>query len=93
MMLGLPPDTHPRELVKIGRTVLSGSVPPNWSRPARSRRTSSRATISICWSSGAALEPGRRRPLHHTYGGVVTKDPDSGVMNVGIYRGMVGGKN
>ncbi len=28
-----------------------------------------------------------------TYGGVVTKDPDTGVMNVGIYRGMVAGKN
>ena len=28
MMLGLPPDTHPRELVKIGRNVLSGSIPP-----------------------------------------------------------------
>src|ERR671931_2122930 len=28
MMLGLPPDTHPRELVKIGRTILTGSVPP-----------------------------------------------------------------
>ena len=28
-----------------------------------------------------------------TYGGVVTKDPDTGVMNVGIYRGMIGGKN
>ena len=28
MMLGLPPDTHPRELVKIGRTILTGSIPP-----------------------------------------------------------------
>src|SRR5256885_8040834 len=28
MMLGLPPDTHPRELVKIGRNLLSGSIPP-----------------------------------------------------------------
>src|SRR5438552_12906885 len=28
MMLGLPPDTHPRELVKLGRTVLSRSLPP-----------------------------------------------------------------
>ena len=28
MMFGLPPDTHPRELVKLGRTVLSDSVPP-----------------------------------------------------------------
>src|SRR5262249_4428636 len=26
MMLGLPPDTHPRELVKIARTILSGTV-------------------------------------------------------------------
>src|SRR6476619_5238012 len=28
LMLGLPPDTHPRELVKIGRTALTGSIPP-----------------------------------------------------------------
>ena len=28
MMLGLPPDTHPRELVKIGRNILTGSIPP-----------------------------------------------------------------
>src|SRR4029077_6211371 len=28
MMLGLPPDSHPRELVKIARTILSGTVAP-----------------------------------------------------------------
>src|SRR3981189_1295594 len=28
MRLGLPADTHPRELVKIGRTILAGSIPP-----------------------------------------------------------------
>src|SRR4029450_2368455 len=28
MMFGLPPDTHPRELVKIGRTALTGRIPP-----------------------------------------------------------------
>src|SRR3974390_3035869 len=28
MMRGLPPDTHARELVKLGRTILTGSVPP-----------------------------------------------------------------
>src|ERR1700743_2625773 len=28
MMLRLPPDTHPRELVKLGRTVLTGAIPP-----------------------------------------------------------------
>src|SRR5919197_1555702 len=28
MMFGLPPDTHPRELVKIGRTILQDTIPP-----------------------------------------------------------------
>src|SRR5438132_11650451 len=28
MMLGLPPDTHARELVKIGRTILQENIPP-----------------------------------------------------------------
>jgi len=28
-----------------------------------------------------------------TYGGVVTKDPESGIMNVGIYRGMVASRD
>src|SRR5262245_8440175 len=28
MMLGLPPDTHPRELVKICRNILNGTIPP-----------------------------------------------------------------
>jgi UbiD family decarboxylase len=29
----------------------------------------------------------------HTFSGIVTRDPDSRVMNVGIYRGMIGQKN
>src|SRR3984885_12951182 len=28
MMMGLPPETHPRELVKVGRSILGGSIPP-----------------------------------------------------------------
>src|SRR5258708_13842130 len=28
MMLGLPPDVHPRELVKLGRNILTETVPP-----------------------------------------------------------------
>src|SRR5262245_5243100 len=28
MMLGLPPQTHPRELVKVGRTILETTIPP-----------------------------------------------------------------
>ena len=29
MLLGMPPDTHQRELVKLGRTVLSDGIAPN----------------------------------------------------------------
>jgi 4-hydroxy-3-polyprenylbenzoate decarboxylase len=37
-----------------------------------------------------ALEGGR---YIHTFSGIVTRDPDTRVMNVGIYRGMVGRKD
>jgi 4-hydroxy-3-polyprenylbenzoate decarboxylase len=36
------------------------------------------------------LEGGR---YIHTFSGIVTRDPDTGVMNVGIYRGMIGRKD
>src|SRR6202049_1150302 len=28
MMMGLSPDTHPRDLVKIARNIMTGSIPP-----------------------------------------------------------------
>src|SRR3954471_4621775 len=28
MLLGLGPDAHPRELVRVGRNIMSGSIPP-----------------------------------------------------------------
>ena len=37
-----------------------------------------------------ALEGGR---YLHTFSGIVTRDPDTRVMNVGIYRGMIGRKD
>ena len=36
------------------------------------------------------LEGGR---YIHTFTSIVTRDPDTGVMNVGMYRGMIGQKN
>src|ERR1700749_2991309 len=94
MMLGLPPDTHPRNLVKLGRTLLTGSVPPNVVKTGPVKENIVKGDdIDLLefpvpqWNRA----DGGRYIL--TYGCVVTKDPDSGVMNVGIYRGMVGGKN
>ena len=90
MMLGLPPDTHPRELVKIGRTILTGSIPPKIvaTGPVKENILTGK-DIDLYefpaphWNR---LDGGR---YLLTYGGCVTKDPETGIMNVGIYRGMV----
>ena len=92
MMLGLPPDTHPRELVKIGRTILSGSIAPKIvaTGPVKENILKG-ADVDLYefptphWNR---LDGGR---YLLTYGGCVTKDPETGVMNVGVYRGMVAG--
>ncbi len=94
MMLGLPPDTHERELVKIGRTLLTGSVPPNLVKTGPVKENIVKGDdidlLELPVPQWNRADGGR---YIMTYGGVVTKDPDSGVTNVGIYRGMVGGKN
>jgi len=94
MMFGLAPDTHPRELVKIGRTILADSIPPKIVNdgPVKQNVVTGK-DIDLdqfptpYWNR---LDGGR---YLLTYGGVVTKDPESGIMNVGIYRGMVAGRN
>ena len=64
MMLGLPPDTHPRELVKIGRTILTGSIAPKIvaTGPVKENifKGGGRRSLRV---SVALLEPARRRPL------------------------------
>ena len=94
MMLGVPADTHPRDLVKLGRNVLSGAIPP---------KVVPTGTVKQNIVTGDAIDlydlpspwwnrlDGGRYLL--TYGGCVTRDHDTGVMNVGIYRGMVASKN
>ena len=64
MMLGLPPDTHPRELVKIGRTIMEGRVPPRIVNEGPCKENvAHRQGHRPLRFSGAAMEPGRRRPL------------------------------
>jgi 4-hydroxy-3-polyprenylbenzoate decarboxylase len=93
MMLGLPADTHPRELVKLGRTILSGSVPPKIVKTGACKEniiTGDKVDLNEFpapyWNR---LDGGR---YLQTYGGCVTKDPETGVMNVGVYRGMIADK-
>src|SRR5258708_9506211 len=94
MMLGVAPDTHPRDLVKLGRNVLNGSIPPKIvsTGPVKENIVTGDdidlyELPSPWWNR---LDGGR---YLLTYGGCVTKDPDTGVMNGGIYRGMVASKN
>src|SRR5262249_45606187 len=94
MMLGLPPDTHPRELVKIRRTTPAGSIPPKivTTGPVKQNILTGKDIdlyqFPAPWWN--RLDGGR---YLLTYGGCVTKDPETGVMNVGVYRGMVASRD
>src|SRR5712672_4018974 len=94
IMLGLPPDTHPRDLVKISRNILEGTIPPRIvkSGPVKENIVTGKDVDLYelpvpCWNR---LDGGR---YLITYAGVVTKDPTTGVMNVGVYRGMLAARD
>jgi UbiD family decarboxylase len=94
MLMGLPPDTHPRELVKLGRTVLTEGIAPKIVKTGPVKENVVKGDdVDLNefpvpqWNR---IDGGR---YILTYGGVVSKDPHTGVMNVGVYRGMVAGKN
>jgi UbiD family decarboxylase len=94
MLLGLPADTHARELVKLGRTVLSNAIPPKIVATGPVKENIIKGDDVDLYEFPVPqwnrIDGGR---YILTYGGVVTKDPDTNVMNVGVYRGMVGGRN
>src|SRR5262244_3995111 len=94
MMFGLPPDTHPRELVKIGRTILQHGIPPRIVKDGPVKEnvvTGKDVDLDQFPTPYWNRVDGGRYLL--TYGGVVTKDPQTNVMNVGIYRGMVASRD
>src|ERR1700685_2940978 len=94
MMFGLPPDTHPRELVKLGRTVLTGAIPPKIVNTGPVKENIVKGD-DVDLNDFPAPQWNRADGGRYilTYGGVVTKDPNTNVLNVGVYRGMVAGKN
>jgi 4-hydroxy-3-polyprenylbenzoate decarboxylase len=94
MMLGLPPDTHPRELVKIGRNLLNERISPRIvkSGPVKDHVVTGKDVDLYDFPSPHwnRVDGGR---YILTYGGVVTKDPTNDIMNIGIYRGMVANRD
>ncbi len=94
MLLGLPPDAHPRDLVRVGRNIMSGSIPPRIVKDGLVKQNViTGGDVDLYqlpvpyWNR---LDGGR---YVMTYGGVVTKDPTNGVMNVGVYRGMIASRD
>ena len=90
MMLGCPPDTHPRELVKLGRTMLTEGIAPRMVATGPVKQNILKgAQINLfdfpvpLWNR---VDGGR---YIMTYAACVTRHPVTGVMNVGMYRGMV----
>ena len=94
IMFGLPPDTHPRELVKVGRTILEGGIPPKIvaSGPVKENIVTGKDVdlTELPVPYWNRMDGGR---YLITYAGVVSKDPTTGVMNVGVYRGMLAGRH
>ena len=90
LMFGLPIDTPARELVSICRTIFSERVPPVivGSGPVKENIVKGDdVDLSIFPAPIWNRRDGGRYIL--TYAGCVTKDPDTNVHNVGIYRGMI----
>ncbi len=92
MMFGLPRDTHPRELVKICKTIFTERVAPVTVKDGPVKQnviTGDDVNLLKFPVPKWNRNDGGRYVL--TYAGCVTKDPDTGIHNVGVYRGMVAG--
>ena len=76
MMLGLPPETHPRELVKIGRNILQATIRTedrqDWPVQGKHRQRQRHRLDQLPSPYWNRLDGGR---YIITYAGVVTKDP------------------
>ncbi|MEE2760938.1 MAG: UbiD family decarboxylase [Pseudomonadota bacterium] len=94
MMFGLPPDTHPSEMVRICRTIFTERLEPNLVKDGPVKENIATGDdidlLKFPVPKWNRLDGGR---YIATYAGCVTKDPDTGVHNVGIYRGMVAGRD
>lgn len=92
MMFGLPQDTPVRELVSICRTIFQERVPPRIVKDGPVKQNillgDDIDVLKFPVPKWNRLDGGR---YVLTYAGCVTKDPETDIHNVGIYRGMVAG--
>ena len=92
MMFGLPQDTPVRELVRICRTIFQDRVAPRVVKDGPVKQNVIAGDdidlLRFPVPKWNRLDGGR---YVLTYAGCVTKDPETDIHNVGIYRGMVSG--
>jgi UbiD family decarboxylase len=90
MMFGLPRDTHHRDMVKVFRERFRNRIKPVIVTSGEVKQNIIRGA-NVClydlpvpfWNK---LDGGR---YINTLGAVVTRDPENGIQNVGLYRGMI----
>jgi len=94
LALGFPKDASNRELVQHVMKKNRETIPPRIVAGGPVKDVVVRAAqvdqTEFPVPKWHALEGGR---YIHTFSGIVTRDPETRVMNVGIYRGMIGRKD
>ena len=94
MVLGHPPDVPTRDLVQYVRGKNRTAIPPVEVKtgPVKENILRGEAVdLSQFPAPKWHFRDGGRYLL--TFAGIVTRDPDTGVQNVGTYRGMIGQRN
>lgn len=94
LMLGLPPDTPREEITKITRERLKNPVKPVMvsTGPVKENIVKGKDVDLFQFPAPKwrVLDGGR---YINTFCAVVTRDPETGQLNAGLYRGMVSGKD
>ncbi|MBT7953587.1 MAG: UbiD family decarboxylase [Rhodospirillaceae bacterium] len=94
MMFGLPKDATIASIVKAARDAFASKVEPVIvdSGPVKENILTG-DDIDLYEFPAPQWHPKDGGRYINTFQGTVTKDPDTGVENVGLYRGMIGSKN
>ncbi len=94
LMLGLPKDTPQRELVQETRKRFKEQVKPIRVNTGPVKENIIKGEdINLFEFPVPKFNPLDGGRYINTFAGVVTRDPDTGDINIGIYRGMICGKN
>ena len=94
MVLGFPPDATVRELVQYVRQKNREAIPPVEVKTGPVKENIVRGKDVDLYQFPAPqwhFRDGGRYIL--TFAGIVTRDPDTGILNMGVYRGMIGQRN